>query len=404
MRARNLAPATVRTHSTGARQFLDWLAANAPRSRRRSRSAARTARRSSSSSWRGGPATPHEPLLRLPRRGRRVVPLADVPVPVLSDEELRRLFKTCDGKTYADRRDTAIMRLSTTPACAAPNLHTSRSPTSTSRTDRCRHGQGPTPRACPFGMKTHCARPPPAGPRPAPVRRRSSAVARRARRGTAHARRCRADDPPPSRACRPRGRPRARVPAHCGPCVACTGRARRGAAADRRRGREPRLGDASRSPSKDAVSSGTAADTDWSSRASRARRSAPPSVDGSRGGARSSVLAATVAVEKVEPTEEPTHARPAAQRRGSRRHPRPRQRPRPARRRHRPRVGRGASVPDVADRHGRHEGWVPAGRLLRPTAAESTSARPPPRRSGRRSAPVGRPDVARGRFLPTTPD
>ncbi len=30
MRARNLAPATVRTYSTGARQFLDWLAANAP--------------------------------------------------------------------------------------------------------------------------------------------------------------------------------------------------------------------------------------------------------------------------------------------------------------------------------------------------------------------------------------
>ena len=30
MRARNLAPATIKTYATGARQFLDWLAANAP--------------------------------------------------------------------------------------------------------------------------------------------------------------------------------------------------------------------------------------------------------------------------------------------------------------------------------------------------------------------------------------
>jgi hypothetical protein len=30
MRARNLAPATVRTYGTGARQLLDWHAANAP--------------------------------------------------------------------------------------------------------------------------------------------------------------------------------------------------------------------------------------------------------------------------------------------------------------------------------------------------------------------------------------
>jgi integrase/recombinase XerC len=35
----------------------------------------------------------------------------DVPVPVLSDDDLRRLFKTCEGKSYADRRDISIMRL-----------------------------------------------------------------------------------------------------------------------------------------------------------------------------------------------------------------------------------------------------------------------------------------------------
>ncbi len=35
----------------------------------------------------------------------------DVPVPVLSDDDLRRLFKTCEGKSYADRRAIAIIRL-----------------------------------------------------------------------------------------------------------------------------------------------------------------------------------------------------------------------------------------------------------------------------------------------------
>ena len=35
----------------------------------------------------------------------------EVPVPVMSDDDLRRLFKTCEGKTYDDRRDIAIMRL-----------------------------------------------------------------------------------------------------------------------------------------------------------------------------------------------------------------------------------------------------------------------------------------------------
>jgi integrase len=32
-------------------------------------------------------------------------------VPVLSDDDLRLLLKSCDGRTFEDRRDTAIIRL-----------------------------------------------------------------------------------------------------------------------------------------------------------------------------------------------------------------------------------------------------------------------------------------------------
>ena len=35
----------------------------------------------------------------------------DVPVPVVSDTDLKKLLKACDGKTYEDRRDTAIIRV-----------------------------------------------------------------------------------------------------------------------------------------------------------------------------------------------------------------------------------------------------------------------------------------------------
>lgn len=35
----------------------------------------------------------------------------EVPVPVVSDDDLKRLLKTCDGSTFEDRRDLAILRV-----------------------------------------------------------------------------------------------------------------------------------------------------------------------------------------------------------------------------------------------------------------------------------------------------
>ena len=43
---------------------------------------------------------------------RMSAPVApDVPIPVVDDESLRRLLRACEGKAFADRRDTAIIRL-----------------------------------------------------------------------------------------------------------------------------------------------------------------------------------------------------------------------------------------------------------------------------------------------------
>jgi site-specific recombinase XerC len=37
--------------------------------------------------------------------------IPDEPPPVLTDNELRRLLKACEGRSFTDRRDAAILRL-----------------------------------------------------------------------------------------------------------------------------------------------------------------------------------------------------------------------------------------------------------------------------------------------------
>ena len=37
--------------------------------------------------------------------------IPETPVPVLTEDQLRRLLKACDGRDFAARRDTAIIRL-----------------------------------------------------------------------------------------------------------------------------------------------------------------------------------------------------------------------------------------------------------------------------------------------------
>lgn len=44
--------------------------------------------------------------------------VTDAPVPVVHDDELRKLLKACDGKEFVDRRDTAIIRMWCEPGSA----------------------------------------------------------------------------------------------------------------------------------------------------------------------------------------------------------------------------------------------------------------------------------------------
>jgi site-specific recombinase XerC len=46
-----------------------------------------------------------------PMNGMKPPQLPEEPVPVLTDDHLRRLLKACEGKDFAARRDTAIIRL-----------------------------------------------------------------------------------------------------------------------------------------------------------------------------------------------------------------------------------------------------------------------------------------------------
>jgi len=50
-------------------------------------------------------------LERSPMVGMKPPQLPDEPPPVLTDDQLRRLLKSCDGRDFTDRRDTAIIRL-----------------------------------------------------------------------------------------------------------------------------------------------------------------------------------------------------------------------------------------------------------------------------------------------------
>ncbi|MCZ1009944.1 tyrosine-type recombinase/integrase [Streptomyces lydicus] len=52
-----------------------------------------------------------EELDRSPMRTMKPPTLPEAEVPVISDDALTKLFKTCKGKTYADRRDTALLML-----------------------------------------------------------------------------------------------------------------------------------------------------------------------------------------------------------------------------------------------------------------------------------------------------
>ncbi len=79
----------------------------------------------------------------------------EVPVPVVSDDDLKKLLRACAGKTFEDKRDTAILRVFIDcgvrlAECAGLGLE------DVDLQDEVAHvtGKGRRPRAVPFGAKT----------------------------------------------------------------------------------------------------------------------------------------------------------------------------------------------------------------------------------------------------------
>ncbi|HEX2041398.1 MAG TPA: tyrosine-type recombinase/integrase [Acidimicrobiales bacterium] len=77
------------------------------------------------------------------------------PVPVLRDDDVRRLLAACDGRGYEERRDAAIIRLFLDTGVRLAELTGLRTDDVDFGTDVLLVvGKGRRPRACPFGPKT----------------------------------------------------------------------------------------------------------------------------------------------------------------------------------------------------------------------------------------------------------
>lgn len=77
---RRTSPANAHQHFRALKTFFNWLEAE-------------------------------EEIMRTPMRTMKPPTVTETEVPVVSEAELTALFRTCKGKSYADRRDTAILML-----------------------------------------------------------------------------------------------------------------------------------------------------------------------------------------------------------------------------------------------------------------------------------------------------
>lgn len=72
-----------------------------------------------------------------PMRNMSPPKIPDMPPDVLDEDQLRDLLKACDGPGFEDRRDAAILRVSSTRGRVCPRSPGSALRTSTSRASRC---------------------------------------------------------------------------------------------------------------------------------------------------------------------------------------------------------------------------------------------------------------------------
>lgn len=96
-----------------------------------------------------------EEIDRSPMERMRPPHVPEAPVPVVSDEKLKELLATCEGKTFVDRRDTAIIRLFVDTGIRRGELAAlTLTDVSLDERDISVIGKGSRVRIVPFGLKT----------------------------------------------------------------------------------------------------------------------------------------------------------------------------------------------------------------------------------------------------------
>lgn len=93
-----------------------------------------------------------------PMRNIKLQPIPDKPVPILTEDEIKALLKACDGRSFEDLRDTAVIRMLHDTGMRRSEL----AGLSVEDVDLEHQvayvlGKGGRPRACPFGDKTSAA-------------------------------------------------------------------------------------------------------------------------------------------------------------------------------------------------------------------------------------------------------
>ncbi len=97
-------------------------------------------------------------IQRNPMARMRPPAVPEVPPPVLSEADIARLLQACDGKTFEDRRDTAIIRLLLDTGMRRGELvGMTVEDIDFENNVAVVLGKGRRPRACPFGRKTALA-------------------------------------------------------------------------------------------------------------------------------------------------------------------------------------------------------------------------------------------------------
>lgn len=173
LRARNLSAQTVHTYRQSVEQMCGWLTAHgidtAGDVRRgdveewithllETRSAATASNRYRAVQQFWNWCLDEEEITASPMARMKPPTVPEQPVPVLADDQLKALLKSCDGRTFVDRRDTAIIRMFIDTGMRLSEL----AGLSVDDVDLDQEvavvlGKGRRPRACPFGDRTAVA-------------------------------------------------------------------------------------------------------------------------------------------------------------------------------------------------------------------------------------------------------